>query len=112
MKTKSNWTARTNRSRSITWPSIIVLGVSVLGAQALPETPPASPTNQPPQRAVKTVLQAMREAGHKPLVVEYPQSRTAALTTQTPRSRITVLQALRQRYGEDGLRKWVRVKRH
>jgi len=68
--------------------AVLAFGLGVLHATAA-----ADETNEPPQPTRRTALQALHDAA------------------PAPRGRITVTQAIRQRWGEEGLRKYVRVKR-
>jgi hypothetical protein len=86
--------------------AVLALGLGVLHATA-----PADETNQPPQPTRRTALQALHDAGKVPKV-EYRVGPGVRLgIAPAPRGRITVIQAIRQRWGEEGLRKYVRVQR-
>ena len=92
-----------SHARLLLLSSLIVLVAWAADAQ-VPAQETATNT-QSAERKRTTVLEVMRERGMRPLVTRSEQR------TKAPPKRITVLQAIRQQYGEDGARKWVRVEK-
>ena len=103
MTPKWNRSSRHWQARLLLLSSLIAL----VGWAAYAQVPgqETATNTQPAERNRKTVLEALRERGMRPPVTRSEQR------TPAPPKRITVLEAIRQQFGEDGLRKLVRVHR-
>jgi len=105
MKLKSNLSLRSHSSHCfIVFSSLGLLAACTSSGQAArDQNRPMTSESRPAQIQSKTVIQTMGEAGIKPGVIRSHEGTTA--------QRITVIQTIRQRWGKEELRNWVRVKR-